>query len=376
VSDVYCRKEFSLTEEEKEVFVDDLQRREVSDNIWDLFGEWVAKSTDEVRFFFLKVYREEVLVGLGLFLKIKPVDLRTSYSKLRKNRFLNRFSSLLSLLSNNCLYICFRNLVTANLTRPFFFRTPEMEETTMRAILTYLKLEEEADMVTILDTSVNDVHYQKAGFSGYPASSESWLDASRYGDVSEYLDEHRNLKKNLKKRKNIAITEIQRGPISDTDKNQIKGCLDCSVRESRVNTPAQRFFEENIFETEVFNSNRYVHILIRIDERIVGFHVFQVSGSSMGGVLGGFDRDHSRKNFVYERVIIASLDYAIKNGLSRVNYSLIDNFTKLRLMSSLEPCGLYFYSRNPINRKVFGYTFRFSDMYRLHLLEKRGLAKN
>jgi hypothetical protein len=92
----------------------------------------------------------------------------------------------------------------------------------------------------------------------------------------------------------------------------------------------------------------------------------------MGGVLGGFNRDHSRKSFAYERVIVASLDYAIKNNIKHVHYSLIDNYTKLRLIDSSEPCGLYFYSRNPLNRQVFKLTNKFSDIYMLSLLEEKG----
>jgi hypothetical protein len=369
---VYCRQDMSLTEEEKEVFAGHLEREKLSSNIWDLFEEWAARSTSRVAFPYLKAYRGDELIGLGLFLKVKPLDLRTSYSGLRSNRFLGGLFSVISALTNNCGYISLRNLITANITRPFFYRTPETEEMVMQAILSHLKREREADMIVLIDTSVNDHHYQRAGFSRYPASSESWIDATKYSDISEYLDEHRNLKKNLKRRRGTAITEIQQGPISNIDKDQIKDCLECSIGASRVNTPSQSFFEDNIFESEVFNSNKYLHILIRIDDRIAGFHTFQVSGSNMGGVLGGFDRDYSQKHFVYERVIVASLDYAIENGIDRVNYSLIDNHTKLRLVNTLEPCGLYFYSRNPVNRKVFDLSFTFNDVYRLHLLEKQG----
>jgi len=96
----------------------------------------------------------------------------------------------------------------------------------------------------------------------------------------------------------------------------------------------------------------------------------------MGGVLGGFNRAYSRKSFAYERVIVASLDYAIKNKIKNVQYSLIDNYTKLRLVDSLEQCGLYFYSRNPVNRAMFKYTFKYNDVYELYLLEKQGLLKS
>jgi len=247
-----------------------------------------------------------------------------------------------------------------------------MADEIMRAILTYLKNEKEADMVTIVDTLIHDEIYQDEGFVKYLSSSEAWLDATKYKDVSEYLREHRSLKKNLSRRKNVITTEVQQGPMSDADKEQMKACVECSVENSRVNTPCQTFFEENIFETDVFNSDKYIHILIRVNGTIAGFHTFQISGSDMGGVLGGFNRDYSRKSFAYERVIVASLDYAIKNNIERVHYSLIDNYTKLRLTDSLEPCSLYFYSRNSLNRMVFNLTYKLNDIYKLHLLEKQG----
>ncbi len=251
-----------------------------------------------------------------------------------------------------------------------------MADVIMKAILAYLRNEREADMVTIVDTSIHDDIYQAEGFLKYPSSSEAWLDATRYKDISEYLSEHRNLKKNLSRRKKAITSEVRQGPVSDTDREQMKSCVECSVEKSRVNTPCQRFFEDNIFETDVFNSNKYLHFLIRVDGTMAGFHTFQVSGSNMGGVLGGFNRDYSRKSFAYERVIVASLDYAIKNDIERVHYSLIDNYTKLRLIDSLEPCSLYFYSRNPLNRKVFELTYRFGDIYNLYLLEAHGNKKS
>ena len=89
-----------------------------------------------------------------------------------------------------------------------------------------------------------------------------------------------------------------------------------------------------------------------------------------GGVLGGFSREHTRSNFVYERVIVASLDYAIKEGLDRIHYSLVDNLTKLRLVENLEPCRLYVYASGALNRKMFALTYKHSDMYSLFLLER------
>ncbi len=372
---VYCKKEISLTKEEKEVFAEHLKQEGLSDNIWDLFEEWVDRSTSKVNFLFLKVYQDDSLIGLGLFVKIKPFDLGTSYSSFRKNAFVKKLTSIISAISSNCVYISMRNLITSNLTRPFFYKKPEMEDTIMKAILTYLKKEKGVDMITIVDTSANETHYQEAGFSIYPSSSEAYFDATKYTVISEYLNEHKSLKKNLKRKRNIVTTEVIRGPISKSDQKQITECLDRSIKESRVNTPSQQFFEDNIFETEVYNSDKYTHIFIRVDDRIVGFHTFQISGKNMGGVLGGFGRNYSRKILPYERIMVASLDYAIKNNIKKVQYSLVDNYTKLRLVNALEPCGLFFYSKNPMNRFVFNKTHKIGDVFKLHLLEKQGLLK-
>ena len=374
MNNLSCRKETVLTAEEKSVFDGHLERLGLSDNLWDLFGEWVARSTPAVSFFYLKVFKECKLMGLGMFLKVKPVDLRTSYVGLRRNAFLNAIAGLFSSVSNNCLYVSFRNLITSNLARPFFYREQAEAEDVMKAILSYLKKVKEADMVTVIDTLDHDELYRKEKFAAYPCSSEAFLDAERYGDISDYLAEHRSLRKNLAKKK-FPSAEVWRGPVSEEDRRQMKACVDCSVVTSPVNNPCQKFFEDNIFGTEVYHSDKYVHIAVRVDGVIAGFHTFQVSGADMGGVLGGFNRDYSRGHFPYERVIITSLDYAIKNKFKRVHYSLIDNQTKLRLVKSVEPCALYFYSSNALNRKVFEKTFRFNDIYNLSLLERQGIKE-
>lgn len=239
----------------------------------------------------------------------------------------------------------------------------------MAAILQALRELDDADMVSIVDTSVHDGIYEQAGFTGYPSSSEAYLDVTRYGDVSDYLQGHRNLRKDLSRRRDRVKTEVVPGPSSRSDREQEWACLRCSAALSKVKNPCQGFFEDNILDTGVFNSDRYLHIRVRVDGRIAGFHIFQVCGSHMGGVLGGFDRDHTRNNFVYERVIVSSLEHAIEEGIGRVHYSLIDNLTKLRLVEDREPCGLYFFSKSALNRKVFDLTFRHGDVYRLYRME-------
>ena len=365
-----CSKARSLGDREKAVFADRLEQQGMDLDVWNLFGEWVERSTDHVEFFFLKVHDESELVGLGLFLRIRPYDLRTSYARLRRSAWLSKLAAGVSVLSGNCLYVSFRNLITSNLTRPFFGRSQDVEDEALEAMLRWLKQRDDADMVSIVDTSVHDELYRRVGFTCFPTSSEAYFDVTRYDDIAQYLAGHRSLKKNLARRKNRVRTEIDSGPVSARDREQIRACVVCSARQSRVNNPCQSFFEDHIFDTDVFHSDRYLHIRVRVDGQIAGFHIFQICGQHMGGVLGGFNREHTRNNFVYERIVVASLQYALERGLTQVHYSLVDNHTKQRLVPSREPCGVYFFSGNPMNRKVFELTYKYGDMYDLYLLEQ------
>ena len=369
--DVICRRDSRLTAQEKQVFAGDLERRGLADNVWDLFAEWVARSTAEVTFFYLKAHAGTDLLGLGLFAQIKPFDLRASYSRLRKGGVLDSVGALLSRLGNNCVVVSFRNLITCNHTRPFFFREPAVERAAMGAMLSHLEADRTADMVTIVDTASHQAGYRDAGFAAYPSSSEAWFDVTKYQDVAEYLATHRSLRRNLNRRQNRIAVEVRHDALSERELQQVTSCVRCSVRHSLVANPCQRFFEQHIFATEVFRSNRYLHVLVRVDGTIAGFHTFQVSGASMGGVLGGFNRELSRNNFVYERVIVTSLDLAIRTRMRRVHYSLVDNLTKLRLVDLREPCELYFHSNSPMHRAVFRRTFPYNDVHALWMLESQ-----
>ncbi len=365
-----CEKSTSLTEAERQVFSEHLEEQALSPSIFDLFDEWVRRSTAGVEFFYLKAYDDTGLAGIGLFVEVQPFDMRSSYAALRGHPAVSRLADGLSRVARARVCVGFRNLITANLTRPFFYREPSSGDRVMTALLATLAADTSLDMVTIVDTATHNRLYEEAGFSTYPSASEASLDVARYGSVSDYLAEHRSLKKNLRRKRKLVTTRIEPGPLSAPQIAQLRDCVACSVEHSRVNNPCQRFFEDNIFATEVYHSDRYVHVLVYVGDTIAGFHTFQVCGSHLGGVLGGFDRRHSRNNFLYERVIVGSLEFALEHSLRRVHYSLVDNLTKLRLVDSLEPCAVYFWSRSALKRRFFALTYSHSDMHALAQLER------
>ena len=118
--------------------------------------------------------------------------------------------------------------------------------------------------------------------------------------------------------------------------------------------------------TAIWNDLNYypifgIFLINEFLDQILEFHTFQISGSHLGRVLGGFNWKYSNKIFAYERIIVASLEYAIQKNIKQVHYSMVDNYTKLRLLYCLEPCGLNFYFNNPVNRVLFKRTYPYND---------------
>lgn len=66
-----------------------------------------------------------------MFVQIKPFDLRASCARLRRTGSLAKLGGLISRLTNNCVIVSFRNLVTSNHTRTFFFRDHDVEPAAM-----------------------------------------------------------------------------------------------------------------------------------------------------------------------------------------------------------------------------------------------------
>lgn len=374
--ELHCRKESVLSEEEKHVFRYDLQTRRLSADIWTLFQEWIQLSDSRVGFFFLKVYENERLIGLGMFIELNAFTPRASFAAAsKKNALLKAAVSTMDLLGKKCLYVCVQNLITVNNGRPFFFREDRNEERVMNALLSHLKSDNKPDMITLVDTADQCRYYNTEGYRSFPCPSGAYFDVRKYSRTSEYLNTHKSLKKNLSRKKGRIRVKVFSGPLPEKDMDQIKKCLSCSTKNSRALIPAQEFFDQYIFTTSIFTSSRYIHIVVRVDGHITGFHTFQVCGDVMGGVVGGFNREHLKNSFVYERIMVASLDYAIRNNIERVHFALVDNLTKLRLVNAFEPCRLFFYSRSPLQRFLFQQTYKHSDLFNLYLMEQQGLLK-
>jgi hypothetical protein len=146
-------------------------------------------------------------------------------------------------------------------------------------------------------------------------------------------------------------------------------CLMCSYRHSKGILPVQEFFNANILRTALFQSDRFIHFVIRVDGQIAGFSTRLMCGKNLIGIIGGYNRELSGHAPVYDFMIVTTLDFCIQNGYTRLVYGLVDNHTKAKLMDSFREQKFYSYSRNPLLNLLLKRGYRFLSGYDLHQID-------
>jgi hypothetical protein len=366
---LHCREDTGLNREEKKIFNGFLQENELSEDIFTFFQSLVGLSTQQDQFTFIKVFAEDAFVGLAMFARVQanPVY-RSLNTKLRAHSFIATIGSVL----RSTLYFSMHSISSPGLPRAVIYRDKNREDAVSEAILSWLKRKKDASLVIIIDSAEKSDLYSRNSFLCLPFSSDSWIDVTRYESLADYLSIHKQTRKRIAKfqRRRSVTIETLRGDVPDEIKRGMAECLECSIRYSKSLLPVQTFFNQNIFRTALFTSDRYIHFVIRVDGQIAGFSTRLSCGRNLIGIMGGYNRELFGKVPVYDFMIVSTLDYCIEHKYKRLVYGVVDNYTKARLMDSFRGLRLYAYSRNPLSRLLFRYAYRFSSAYELSRIEE------
>jgi hypothetical protein len=371
---VHCTEATFLTAAEKQRFTGFFDEYGISEDIFIFFESLVRLSNDQDRFFYIKAFDGDELVGLGMFARIGRHSLYNSLrTELRQYALLERLGGMM----RSTVYFSMHAVSSPGLPRSFLFTERRFEDAVGEAILSWMRENRDADTVIIFDAAAKNDLYADNAFVCLPFSSDSWLDVPRYKTIDEYLSLHKRTRKNLsrfKKRRAVEV-EILRGEVPGETMKDMVECLLCSYKNSKGLLPIQDFFNANLLSTALFTSDRFIHFVIRVDGRVAGFSTRLLCGRSLIGIIGGYDRELPGNLPVYDFMIATTLDYCIQNGYTRLVYGLVDNYTKARLMDSFRQQKFYFYARKPLMRLLLKHAYRFLSACDLHRIDAEARAK-
>jgi Acetyltransferase (GNAT) domain len=316
----------------------DLVRLGLDGTTWDILNGSIATMTANSRPKILRAYADNRLVGVAYF-----VECRRIYQSLLPQVGLGKL--LDSIPIPMFFWVRYGNLVDA-ITNPGFVADGIDREYFIQRAIDHLKTQYLYGGV--LDIAATG--QSRAGSVIFPFCDAGIIEIQNEQCLDRYYQQHKNLRRKVNKfnNKNGRI-EILTGPMPDAIAHRAADILDSL--DPLILAP----FQDNYtaMALRACQDAKTVHILAWIDDQMVGYQSFAISGQILHCLSGAFDRTLKRTYHAYENIILASIDYAIAQQLQRIEYGPILNPTKVSMMSDYRPCEQQYYSRFNVLRQVF-----------------------
>ncbi|MCA9999957.1 MAG: GNAT family N-acetyltransferase, partial [Anaerolineales bacterium] len=154
----------------------------------------------------------------------------------------------------------------------------------------------------------------------------------------------KNLRRKIRKFANKGGTiTVARGALSAEVQTAVLSCF----RSNPLNLPGP--FQdnyENMVRTSLNTPNPHiVHFITQMEGEIIGYHTFAISGQRLICLSGAFDRNRHTTFHAYENLFLATIDFALAEGLSSIETGPIINATKAKMVPTQHPVEARFYSR-------------------------------
>jgi hypothetical protein len=348
----------SLKPEETSVFSGQLQKYKVDNAIWDIYNSFLQSSSPFSKPRVLRAYQGQSLVGVLFYV----VCYGTGKS-LFKNSSLAGMVDILKIP----IHVWIRQGICADIMSNHGFVADGYDyQNIISGMLGHLR--QTSPCLVVTDLAENA--YLHKGARNFPYTKEGAISLEGMSSIDDYLSDHSNLRKKLRKfTKDGGSIEIRAGSLDPGTMEIVRKCVLATMERSVIRTPFQDHFPTIILQTCCLNSDRIVHFIARMNGQFLGYHTFIHTGKGLRLIHGAFDRTLETTQHSYENIITAAADYALKHGLEIVYFGPIMNETKNRLMNMAFESKVYLYCSNPVLRLILPFLYGRSRMQAKKFLE-------
>lgn len=198
-------------------------------------------------------------------------------------------------------------------------------------------------------------------YVGTPFANAGWLDLHGLDKADDLYASSKNFRRKIRKFANKGGTiETVRGSLPPEIQEAALACM-----RSNPLTLLAAFQDnyENMIRVSLAALNPdIVHFIARLEGEIVGYHTFAITGHKLVCLSGAFDRTRHTNFHAYENVLLASIEFALAEGLSRIETGPIVNPTKDKMVPGQRPTEIRFYSRWAPMRLMLPTMLRYSRL--------------
>ena len=186
-----------------------------------------------------------------------------------------------------------------------------------------------------------------------------FMDSGRYdvtpGGTEALLDAHKHLRrKQARFRTKGGSLDLVTGALDPGDRDAVLHCLHQSAGFALVRAPFQENYANMVrWAAAERGSDGVVHVMARLEGRLVGYHAFLHTSGSLQCLSGGFDRTRQTTYHAYENILLEAMRYAEAQRLTRVSFGPIGNPSKAAVMPACVPFVIRLQSRFALVRRLF-----------------------
>jgi hypothetical protein len=328
----FDRSRIPIASAEAEIFQMDLQGLGLDETVWQILNSSVMTSTADSMPQVLRAYDDRNrLIGVAFFVECRRVN-----KYLLPQRWLGNM--LDSIPVPMFFWVRYTSLVDAISNPGFVAAGIDRSEFTTAAI-DYLKS-------VYLYGGIIDRHdvISTASPVNFPFCDAGIVDLRGINNIESWLEQHKNLKRKINKFKNKNGCILTLRGAMPTEVSTVALRLLNGV-EGLVAAPFQDNYPNMAIAACELPTEKLLHIVAKLDDRMVGYQSFAISGQTLWCLSGIFDRDLHTTYHAYENIILASIEFAISHNLEQIEYGPILNPTKLKMMNSYRACTQHYYYR-------------------------------
>ena len=340
-----------LSNKEKQLFNDYLKYNALDENIWGVFESLFQVGTKATRPLLLKVYDGLELAGVVILIKCRKYG-----RSLFDNSILAKFVDLTAIPFY--LWINFGCCMDM-MSNPAFIKDIKKRNEILLEIINFLT--QNSILTIINDYTKNAFMYHNASI--LPALPHGVINTSKMTEISDYIAEHKNIKRKANNFKNKGGRfEIINNKVPSDKLNYIKKCFISTSETSVFYLPYQDLYLKSALETSNTHLNEVYYFIAFMNNELLGYQAAVKTGNKLNALHGAFDRTRKTNFHAYDLLFLNMTKFAIDNELKIIDFGAVLNVTKQRMVNQTNDMSYYLLSKYKFVQWLFNYFLKITKI--------------